>query len=57
MKKNLFLVTVFFASTAFAQEQKTIHAFSLADAVGYAQKNNLQVKNALLDINIQIQTN
>jgi len=57
MKKNLFLVTVFFASTAFAQEQKTIHAFSLADAVGYAQKNNLQVKNALLDIDIQIQTN
>ena len=38
MKKNLFLVTVFFASTAFAQEQKTVHAFSLADAVGYAQK-------------------
>jgi len=38
MKKNLFLVTVFFASTAFAQEQKTIHTFSLADAVGYAQK-------------------
>ena len=57
MKKNLFLVTVFFASTAFAQEQKTVHAFSLADAVGYAQKNNLQVKNALLDIDIQIQTN
>jgi outer membrane protein TolC len=57
MKKNLFLVTVFFASTAFAQEQKTIYAFSLADAVGYAQKNNLQVKNALLDIDIQIQTN
>ena len=57
MKKNLFLVTVFFASTAFAQEQKTIHAFSLADAVSYAQKNNLQVKNALLDIDIQIQTN
>jgi outer membrane protein len=57
MKKNLFLVTVFFASTAFAQEQKTIHAFSLADAVSYAQKNNVQVKNALLDIDIQIQTN
>jgi outer membrane protein TolC len=57
MKKNLLLVTVFFASTALAQEQKTIHAFSLADAVGYAQKNNLQVKNALLDIDIQIQTN
>ncbi len=57
MKKNLFLVTVFFATAALAQEQKTVHAFSLVDAVNYAQKNNLQVKNALLDIDIQIQTN
>ena len=57
MKKNLFLVTLFFATAAFAQEQKTVHAFSLADAVNYAQKNNVQVKNALLDIDIQIQTN
>ena len=57
MKKNLFLVTLFFATAALAQEQKTVHAFSLVDAVNYAQKNNLQVKNALLDIDIQIQTN
>jgi outer membrane protein TolC len=57
MKKNLFLVTLFFATAALAQEQKTIHAFSLVDAVNYAQKNNVQVKNALLDIDIQIQTN
>jgi len=57
MKKNLFLVTLFFATAALAQEQKTVHAFSLVDAVNYAQKNNVQVKNALLDIDIQIQTN
>jgi outer membrane protein len=57
MKKNLILVTLFFATAAFAQEEKTVHAFSLADAVNYAQKNNVQVKNALLDIDIQIQTN
>ena len=57
MKKILFLVTVFFATATFAQEQKTVHAFSLVDAVNYAQKNNVQVKNALLDIDIQIQTN
>ena len=57
MKKNLILVTLFFATAAFAQEAKTVHAFSLADAVNYAQKNNVQVKNALLDIDIQIQTN
>lgn len=57
MKKNLFLVTVFFATAALAQEQKPVHAFSLAETVSYAQKNNVQVKNALLDIDIQIQTN
>jgi outer membrane protein TolC len=57
MKKNLLLVAVFIANAAFAQEQKTIHAFSLSDAVSYAQKNNLQVKNSLLDIDIQMQTN
>jgi outer membrane protein TolC len=57
MKKNLLLVTLFFATAAFAQEQKTLHAFSLADAVSYAQKNNVQVKNTLLDIDIQMQTN
>jgi len=57
MKKNLLLVTVFFVTATFAQEQKTIHAFSLADAVSYAQKNNVQVKNSLLAIDVQIQTN
>jgi outer membrane protein TolC len=48
---------VFFVTATFAQEQKTVHAFSLADAVSYAQKNNVQVKNTLLDIDIQMQTN
>ena len=57
MKKIIVIVTVLFASVAQAQEQPTVHAFSLADAVEYAQKNNVQVKNALLDIDIQMQTN
>jgi outer membrane protein TolC len=57
MKKNLLLVIVFFATTVLAQEQKPVYAFSLADAVSYAQKNNVQVKNSLLDIDIQMQTN
>ena len=57
MKKTIVLITVLFASLAQAQEQKRVHAFSLADAVTYAQKNNVQVKNALLDIDAQIQTN
>lgn len=34
-----------------AQEK---HAFSLQQAVDYARKNNVQVKNGLLDIQIQI---
>ncbi len=57
MKKIIVIVTALFATAAQAQEQKTVHAFSLADAVSYAQKNNVQVKNALLDIDIQTQTN
>jgi len=57
MKKNLFLVALFFTTAVIAQDEKTVHAFSLLDAVNYAQKNNVQVKNALLDIDIQIQTN
>jgi len=34
-----------------------IHAFSIQDAISYAKKNNVQVKNALLDYKIQEQTN
>jgi outer membrane protein len=40
--------------SAVAQEQ---HAFSLQQAIDYGKKNNVQVKNALLDIQIQQQTN
>lgn len=57
MKKIIVIVTALFATAAQAQEQATVHAFSLADAVSYAQKNNVQVKNALLDIDIQMQSN
>ena len=41
-----------------AQEgPKTVHAFSLEECVSFAQKNNVQVKNALLQIEAQVQTN
>lgn len=33
------------------------HEFSVQQAVDYAKKNNMQVKNALLDVQIQEQTN
>jgi outer membrane protein len=42
----------------FAQAQTaTRHEFSVAQAVDYARSNNVQVKNALLNIQIQQQTN
>lgn len=34
-----------------------VHAFSMQQAIDYARQNNVQVKNALLDIQIQQQTN
>jgi len=34
-----------------------VHAFSIQQALDYAQKNNVQVKNALLDVKVQEQTN
>jgi len=40
--------------SALAQEK---HTFSLQQAIDYGKKNNVQVKNALLDIQIQEQTN
>ena len=36
---------------------KPLHSFSLNDCVAFAQKNNVQVKNALLAIDAQVQTN
>ncbi len=59
MKKLSFLIAVF-AITALAKAQdanKITHAFSLDQCVEYAQKNNVQVKNALLAIDVQAQTN
>lgn len=60
MKKMLTLIGCFFLVTGntFAQEQVPHkHAFSLEEALEYGQKNNMQVKNALLDILMQEQSN
>ncbi|HEX2608414.1 MAG TPA: TolC family protein [Flavisolibacter sp.] len=58
MKRGLSGLVVFFlwgfALQAGAQER---HEFSAKDAVDYARKNSAQVKNALLDIQIQQQQN
>ena len=50
---SLMLVGVLSAQSAI----KPIHEFKLDDCVMYAQKNNVQVKNALLSIDAQLQTN
>ena len=59
MKKNtaikiLFFLLSFAYTKSFAQQT---NAFSVKQAVDYAEKNVVQVKNALVDIEIQKQTN
>lgn len=49
---GIFMVLAY--STANAQER---HAFSVKQAVEYATKNSAQVKNALIDIDLQLQQN
>ena len=59
MKKIIFVITSF-VITSLLQAQdanNTTHAFSLEQCVDFAQKNNVQVKNSLLAIEIQAQTN
>lgn len=56
VQKILALLLIVVKTTVFAQ-QKPIHKFSVKQAVDYAQKNNVQVKNALLNIQIQNETN
>ncbi|HMR82785.1 MAG TPA: TolC family protein [Niabella sp.] len=48
------LLLFFWAGTGFAQQ---VHQFSLQEAFDYAEKNNVQVKNALLNIQLQQQVN
>ncbi len=63
MKRNLFkallVFSVLYTGTVRAQSDSvpTRHAFSLKQAIDYAKKNNVQVKNALLDIQRQAEVN
>jgi outer membrane protein len=54
-------VIAILALPLFIQAQQTatpaVHQFTVAQAVAYAQKNNVQVKNALLDVQKQVQVN
>ncbi|RFM25949.1 TolC family protein [Deminuibacter soli] len=56
----LLCMVTLIACTAAAQTRDTaatVHAFSVQQCVEYAHKNNNQVKNALLDLQVQQQTN
>jgi outer membrane protein TolC len=58
--KKLFFLLLSLAAASFSQAQdadKITHAFSLDQCVDFAQKNNVQVKNALLAVQVQAQTN
>ena len=56
--KNVLILLLAFISWKHGQAQnKAVYAFSLDECVSYAKKNNVQVKNALLAIDAQLQTN
>jgi outer membrane protein TolC len=59
IKKTLFslLSLVFIISNGNTQTVNKRYEFNVQQAVEYANKNNVQVKNALLNIKAQIQTN
>jgi outer membrane protein len=54
-KQILWLLCLFWIPTI--AQQKIVNKFSVKQAVEYANKNNVQVKNALLNIKIQEETN
>jgi outer membrane protein TolC len=57
IKTTALLLSLMFASWVSAQTANTKHEFSIQQCVEYASKNNVQVKNALLAIKIQEQSN
>lgn len=54
IRRNSILFLLLFSGLVQAQQR---HEFSARQAVDYARKNNVQIKNALLDVQIQEQTN
>lgn len=57
LKLTTMLSLVFLLNTVYAQKKTGLHLFSIEQTVAFAKKNNVQVKNALLNIQSQIQTN
>ena len=57
LMKWKWLSGLIFISLQVNAQQSSIHEFSAKDCIEYALKNNVQVKNALLDIQVQQQDN
>jgi outer membrane protein TolC len=57
MYKILLSITTLFLLSRGASAQKNIQAFSLIQTVDYAMKNAVEIRNALIDIDMQRQTN
>lgn len=55
--RTLAMVLSLGAVISLQAQDSAIHRFSVQQAIDYAHKNNVQVKNALLDIKIQEQSN
>ncbi|SFQ18192.1 TolC family protein [Parafilimonas terrae] len=55
--KSTLLLGLIFISVKSISQQPAAHTFSVKDCIEYAMKNNVQVKNALLDIQVQKQDN
>jgi outer membrane protein TolC len=57
LMKLKWLSGLIFISLQVTAQQTAVHEFSAKDCIEYALKNNVQVKNALLDIQVQQQDN
>lgn len=58
LKSTLILTLVFISAKAICQQATpAVYEFSAKECIDYAMKNNVQVKNALLDIQVQQQDN
>lgn len=57
IKIKLVPAALLLAGSVMAQQPPVVYEFSVQQAVDYAMKNSMQVKNALLDVQIQDQTN
>lgn len=51
------VILILFQFKVTAQTDSSVHRFSVQQCIDYALKNNLQVKNAILDLKIQEQVN